>query len=537
MVKDYGHLLAQDPAYADKAARIAALARDPVELVARGMDRRCAASSIAERRSESSRSIRRARCSTACRFAARSRSCCATPATRSCRSPTRTCAAARRERIRSCSRSSPAQLKANKLRALEAHRPEIIATANIGCMTHLQSGTRIRFATGSSCSTAQRPVRRARPRRMIGAPRNWPRRDDGAARTRVSQRVSVVPRDPDAMDGQRRVRSRQQRHVLLVFRHRRERAPDSRGRPRHSRRANRIGVVVETACRFHKPLSFPETIDAGMRVAHARHARRSPTRSRCFDRATTTPRRRAGSCTSGSIANAGGRSPYPITIRAALAALRLAGHGNAVMSGQVEIRRSGVRADDGGDACRRRARLLGLVPRRGPALSRLCDHVRRRRRRKRSIARWSCSSRGRNSASSGSPATADAAVGACVVCYAISTSRGGLVAKLDDVTIDPRLAAGRASVRRCSWRSLRTCASVRHWAHRHRVPSRQRRARGVSTSGKAFGRSTRNGSRSCCRACCAAQGIGRLRRHLRSRTHYPTMARATRRGHRRASVA
>ena len=34
--------------------------------------------------------------------------------------------------------------------------------------------------------------------------------------------------------------------------------------------------------------------------------------------------------------------------------------------------------------------------------------------------------------------TRDAAVGACVACYAISTSRGGLVAKLDDVTIDPR---------------------------------------------------------------------------------------------------
>lgn len=28
-----------------------------------------------------------------------------------------------------------------------------------------------------------------------------------------------------------------------------------------------IGVVVETACRFHKPLSFPETVDAGLRVA------------------------------------------------------------------------------------------------------------------------------------------------------------------------------------------------------------------------------------------------------------------------------
>jgi len=27
-----------------------------------------------------------------------------------------------------------------------------------------------------------------------------------------------------------------------------------------------VGLVVETSCRFFKPLSFPETIDAGMRV-------------------------------------------------------------------------------------------------------------------------------------------------------------------------------------------------------------------------------------------------------------------------------
>ena len=33
----------------------------------------------------------------------------------------------------------------------------------------------------------------------------------------------------------------------------------------------------------------------------------------------------------------------------------------------------------------------------------------------------------------------EAVVGACVVCYAISTSRGGLVAKLDDVTVDERM--------------------------------------------------------------------------------------------------
>jgi acyl-CoA thioester hydrolase len=28
-----------------------------------------------------------------------------------------------------------------------------------------------------------------------------------------------------------------------------------------------IGIVVETACRFHKPLAFPDLIDAGLRVA------------------------------------------------------------------------------------------------------------------------------------------------------------------------------------------------------------------------------------------------------------------------------
>jgi len=33
-------------------------------------------------------------------------------------------------------------------------------------------------------------------------------------------------------------------------------------------------------------------------------------------------------------------------------------------------------------------------------------------------------------------AAGDEIVGACVICYAISTSRGGIVAKLDDVTID-----------------------------------------------------------------------------------------------------
>ena len=32
-------------------------------------------------------------------------------------------------------------------------------------------------------------------------------------------------------------------------------------------RSTTIGVVVETACRFHKPLSFPDLVEAGLRVA------------------------------------------------------------------------------------------------------------------------------------------------------------------------------------------------------------------------------------------------------------------------------
>jgi acyl-CoA thioester hydrolase len=32
-------------------------------------------------------------------------------------------------------------------------------------------------------------------------------------------------------------------------------------------RDSAIGLVVESSCRFHRPLSFPETIDAGLYVA------------------------------------------------------------------------------------------------------------------------------------------------------------------------------------------------------------------------------------------------------------------------------
>jgi glycolate oxidase iron-sulfur subunit len=36
-----------------------------------------------------------------------------------------------------------ARLKADKLHNLQANQPQVIASANIGCMTHLQSGTSV----------------------------------------------------------------------------------------------------------------------------------------------------------------------------------------------------------------------------------------------------------------------------------------------------------------------------------------------------------------------------------------------------------
>jgi acyl-CoA thioester hydrolase len=33
-----------------------------------------------------------------------------------------------------------------------------------------------------------------------------------------------------------------------------------------------IGIVVETACRFHKALSFPDSVDAGLRILRLGHS-------------------------------------------------------------------------------------------------------------------------------------------------------------------------------------------------------------------------------------------------------------------------
>jgi glycolate oxidase iron-sulfur subunit len=141
MVKDYGHFLAGDPAYADKARRIAEIAFDPIEIVTaewrkiaplvamdhgpqriafhspctltHGMKIRGQVEEILQALGHSLVPV------------ADAHTCCGSAGTYSVLQP-----------------KLAGELKVNKLRSLEASRPNVIATANIGCMTHLESGTR-----------------------------------------------------------------------------------------------------------------------------------------------------------------------------------------------------------------------------------------------------------------------------------------------------------------------------------------------------------------------------------------------------------
>jgi glycolate oxidase iron-sulfur subunit len=141
MVKDYGHLLAQDPAYADKAAKIGALARDPIEVVGAAWDK---LSSRVARVNGVTKLAFHSPCTLQHGMKIKGRVepvlgalgfeltpvadahlCCGSAGTYSILQPELATA-----------------LRANKLRALEAGRPAQIATANIGCLTHLASGTR-----------------------------------------------------------------------------------------------------------------------------------------------------------------------------------------------------------------------------------------------------------------------------------------------------------------------------------------------------------------------------------------------------------
>ncbi len=142
MVKEYGHLLRQDAAYAAKAKKIAELARDTVEVIAAEWTR--IAPKIAMDMG-SRRVAFHSPCTLQHGMKLKGRVeeilhalgleltpvpdahlCCGSAGTYSILQP-----------------ELAAQLKANKLAALQSGEPELIATANIGCLVHLADGARV----------------------------------------------------------------------------------------------------------------------------------------------------------------------------------------------------------------------------------------------------------------------------------------------------------------------------------------------------------------------------------------------------------
>jgi glycolate oxidase iron-sulfur subunit len=139
-LKEYGELLRDDPAYAERAAKIAALARDPVEIV--GAEWKRLAPLVALDRG-AERVAFHAPCTLQHGLklggrveeilqamgleltpVADAHLCCGSAGTYSIFQP-----------------ELSTRLRGNKIAALEAGRPEVIATANIGCLTHLSAAT------------------------------------------------------------------------------------------------------------------------------------------------------------------------------------------------------------------------------------------------------------------------------------------------------------------------------------------------------------------------------------------------------------
>lgn len=131
-IKDYGHLLGGDPAYAAKAARISALSRDLVEvlrdepledLTARGELRlavHCPCTLQHAQKLGGAVEQVLARLGFNLTEVPDSHLCCGSAGTYSITQP-----------------QLSRQLRDNKMNALESGRPEVIATANIGCQTNL----------------------------------------------------------------------------------------------------------------------------------------------------------------------------------------------------------------------------------------------------------------------------------------------------------------------------------------------------------------------------------------------------------------
>ena len=129
-VKDYGHLLAQDPHYAAMAARISAMTRDLCEVITPQMVEQRARGKVAFQSPCTLQHGQQLRGKVEALLGAAgyeltpvddAHLCCGSAGTYSLLQP-----------------QLAAQLRARKLAALSAGAPDVIATANIGCLTHLQ---------------------------------------------------------------------------------------------------------------------------------------------------------------------------------------------------------------------------------------------------------------------------------------------------------------------------------------------------------------------------------------------------------------
>ncbi|WP_175038495.1 glycolate oxidase subunit GlcF, partial [Burkholderia stagnalis] len=139
-VKEYGDLLRSDPAYADKAQRVSALARDLAEVIAaepldalnahdapgaRRVAFHCPCTLQHAQRLGGAVEGILARLGFDLTNVADAHLCCGSAGTYSLTQP-----------------ELAATLRDNKLDALEAARPDLIVTANVGCQTHLNGAGR-----------------------------------------------------------------------------------------------------------------------------------------------------------------------------------------------------------------------------------------------------------------------------------------------------------------------------------------------------------------------------------------------------------
>jgi glycolate oxidase iron-sulfur subunit len=143
MLKDYAHLLRDDPAYAEKARRVSGLVRDLAEWLPAELEAAVARGEVSLRRAPAARVAFHPPCTLQHGQQVRGRVerllaglgvelqpvaephlCCGSAGTYSVLQP-----------------QLSRQLRARKLVALEAGRPQMLLSANVGCIAHLQAGT------------------------------------------------------------------------------------------------------------------------------------------------------------------------------------------------------------------------------------------------------------------------------------------------------------------------------------------------------------------------------------------------------------